>query len=151
MRETASERTYKIWLKQHVFQWGTHVRRGTAAVCTYVAVMAVMLCAAVTKASRWPWTRRAVKVKASDSSSEGLFHCQGSVTLSWKVLNSCYSAGSSFLSHCVRTVEALCLIRWLKAVEHGSSSQWDCEQRFPLWSPWWNLLALERLHSLIFI
>ncbi len=48
------EMTYKIWLKQHVFQWGTHVRRGTAAVCIYVAVMAVMLCAAVTKASRWP-------------------------------------------------------------------------------------------------
>lgn len=50
------------------------MRRGTAAACTYVAVMAVMLYAAVTKASRWPRTRRAVKVKASDRSSEGLFH-----------------------------------------------------------------------------
>lgn len=60
------------------------MRRGTAAACTYVAVMAVMLCAAVTKASRWPRTKRTVKVKASDSSTEGLFHhakvqlhCQG--------------------------------------------------------------------------
>lgn len=94
------------------------MRRGTAAVCTHVAVMPVMLCAAVTKASRWPRTRRTVKVKASDSSSEGPSHlervqlrCHGKYYRVSHLLDPLFPKFlKKFLSHGVRTVEALSLI-----------------------------------------